>query len=141
MCHAREHDSVLLYYAKNINSDYLPDPPQTEVVNSAIELFSVTLPLQNPKIQESSVEQIATMLSSHSLNRNPGRKAAMTANIAIALLYTLRVSVNETPYLPGNLKHVAVEKLFQELIQVRNFRFHPCSRHKSYTASDFYNKP
>ncbi|GBF62184.1 pof6 interactor protein [Trichophyton mentagrophytes] len=123
MCHAREHDSVLLYYAKNINSDHLPDPPQTEVVNSAIELFSVTLPLQNPKVQESSVEQIATMLSSHSLNRNPGRKAAMTANIAIALLYTLRVSVNETPYLPGNLKHVAVEKLFQELIQ--NFITNP----------------
>ncbi|EFQ97253.1 HEAT repeat protein [Nannizzia gypsea CBS 118893] len=123
MCHAREHDSILLYYAKNLNADYLPDPPPTEVVNSAIELFSVTLPLQNPKVQESSVEQIATMLSSHSLNRNPGRKAAMTANIAIALLYTLRVSVNETPYLPGNLKHVAVEKLFQELIQ--NFIISP----------------
>ncbi|KAM5475173.1 hypothetical protein MauCBS54593_001649 [Microsporum audouinii] len=123
MCNAREHDSILLYFSKNINSDYLPDPPPTEVVNSAIELFSVTLPLQNPKVQESSVEQIATMLSTHSLNRNLGRKAAMTVNIAIALLYTLRVSVNETPYLPGNLKHVAVEKIFQELIQ--NFITNP----------------
>lgn len=63
----------------------------------------------------------------------------MTVNIAIALLYTLRVSVNETPYLPGNLKHVAVEKIFQELIQVCN-RIYTHSKHITYTILELYNK-
>lgn len=117
-CQAREHDSVLLYAAKSLKDCRPPDPPATEVVNSAIELFSVTLPLQNPKVQESSVEQIATMLSAHSLSRNPGRKAAMRVNVAIALLYTLRVAVHETSSPSGNLKHPAVEKIIQELLQV-----------------------
>jgi hypothetical protein len=87
------------------------------VVNTAIELFAVALPLQTPKVQESSVEQIATLLSSHTLQRNPGRKAAMSINIAIALLHTLKVAVKETPSLPGNLD-LSTGKIMQELLQV-----------------------
>ncbi|KAK2747103.1 hypothetical protein FQN57_002358 [Myotisia sp. PD_48] len=117
VCQAREHDATLLYFAKSANLVNLPDPPTTEVVNSAIELFSVALPLQSPKVQESSLEHIAAMLSTHSLIRNPGRKAAMIANVGLALLCTLQVAVHETPSLPGNLKHPATEKLLQELIR------------------------
>ncbi|KAL1960034.1 hypothetical protein VTO42DRAFT_206 [Malbranchea cinnamomea] len=117
LCQAREHDSVLLYSSKEQDCATLPDPPSTGVVNAAINLFSVTLPLQTPKVQEGSVEQIATLLSTQSLNRNPGRKAAMTVNIAVALLHTLRVATRETAFAPGNMKHVATEKIIQELLQ------------------------
>lgn len=94
------------------------DPPATEVVNAAINLFSVALPLQGPKVQESSLEQIAALLSAQSLQRNPGRKAAMTVNIAVALLHTLKVAVKETSSLAGDLKHAATEKIIQELLMV-----------------------
>ncbi len=90
----------------------------TEVVNAAIELFAITLPLQTPRVQESIVEEIATLLSAQSLHRNPGRKAAMIANVAVALLYTLRVAVKETSAAPGSLKNNATEKIMQELLQV-----------------------
>ncbi|EEP78677.1 conserved hypothetical protein [Uncinocarpus reesii 1704] len=117
ICQGREHDSVLLYCTPDIKHSSLPDPPATEVVNAAIKLFATTLPLQAPKVQESSVEQIATLLASQSLARNPGRKAAMTVNIAVALLYTLRVAVKETDFFPGSLKNPGTEKIVGELLQ------------------------
>lgn len=43
----------------------------------------------------------------------------MTINIAVALLYTLRVAVKETDFPPGNLKNPGTEKIMQELLQVR----------------------
>jgi hypothetical protein len=116
ICQASEHDSVLLYYERDRISSSSADPPVTEVVNAAIDLFSVALPLQVPKVQESSVEQIATLLSSHSLQRNPGRRAAMTVNIAVALLHTLKVATKETASLPGKLDS-STEKIIQELLQ------------------------
>lgn len=116
ICQASEHDSVLLYCARDEDA-ISADPPTTEVVNAAIHLFSIALPLQAPKVQESSVEQIATLLSSPSLQRNPGRKAAMTVNIAVALLYALKVAVGETSSPAGNLNS-STEKILQELLQV-----------------------
>lgn len=118
ICQAREHDSVLLYSSKEQDCSVLPDPPTTEVINAGISLFAVILPLQAPKVQESSVEQIATLLSAQSLIRNPGRKAAMTVNIAMALLHALKVTVKETASAPGNMKSPATEKIIQELLQV-----------------------
>nr|KMM71425.1 hypothetical protein CPAG_07732 [Coccidioides posadasii RMSCC 3488] len=117
ICQGREHDSVLLYSTKDVKHGSLPDPPTTEVVNASIKLFATTLPSQAPKVQESSVEQIATLLASQSLVRNPGRKAAMTVNIAMALLHALRVALKETDFPPGNLKNPATEKIVQELLQ------------------------
>ncbi|OAX80699.1 hypothetical protein ACJ72_04963 [Emergomyces africanus] len=122
-CQAREHDSVLLYSVTDRNSSSHSDPPDTEVVNAAIDLFAKALPLQSPKVQESSVEQIAALLSAQSLNRNPGRKSAMTVNIAVALLVTLKVAVKETPSASGSLRYPATEKVMQELIQT--FTTHP----------------
>ncbi|EEA26898.1 hypothetical protein TMatcc_004818 [Talaromyces marneffei ATCC 18224] len=117
VCQASEHDSVFLYGSRDGFSTFCTDPPVTEAVNAAIELFAVALPLQTPKVQESSVEQIVTLLSSHSLQRNPGRKAAMTINIAIALLHTLKVAVRETIAPPGKLE-APTEKIIQELLQL-----------------------
>lgn len=117
ICQAREHDPVWLYTLGDENLS-LPDPPSTGVVNAAIELFSVSLPLQHPKIQESTMEQIAALLSAHSLNRNPGRKAAMTVNIAVTLLYTLRVAISQPASAAGSVKNLAAQKIVQELLSV-----------------------
>lgn len=122
ICEASEHDSVLLYCARDGDA-ITADPPTTEVVNAAIQLFSIALPLQAPKVQESSVEQIATLLSSQSLQRNPGRKAAMTVNIAVALLHALKVAVGETSSPAGNLNS-CTEKILQELLQVSAITLH-----------------
>jgi HEAT repeat-containing protein 5 len=109
---------VLLYGARDGFLSSNTDPPVTEAVNAAISLFAVALPLQGPKVQESSVEQIVTLLSSNSLQRNPGRKVAMTINIAVALLHTLKVAVKETVAPPGNIAS-STGKIIQELLQVR----------------------
>ncbi|KAL5339701.1 armadillo-type protein [Aspergillus crustosus] len=112
---ASEHDSVLLYSARQGDS-HSADPHSTGVVNAAIELFSVAIALHAPKVQESSVEQIATYLSSTGLQRNPGRKAAMIVNISVALLHTLKVAVREGCSTAGKLSPTT-EKVMQELIQ------------------------
>ncbi|KAJ0425330.1 armadillo-type protein [Aspergillus carlsbadensis] len=115
ICQASEHDSVLLYSARQGESVFA-DPHSTGVVNSAIELFSVAISLHAPKVQESSVEQIATFLSSTGLQRNPGRRAAMIVNVSVALLHTLKIAVREGGSSPGKLSPTT-EKVFQELIQ------------------------
>lgn len=96
----------------------MADPHATGVVNAAIDLFSVAISLHAPKVQESSVEQIATYLASPSLQRNPGRKAAMIVNVAVALLHALKVSVKEIGPGAGRL-NPATDKVLQELVQVR----------------------
>lgn len=100
--------------------DELPDPPATQVVNSAIMLFATALPLQSPKVQEGLLEQLVTFLSSNNLQRNPGRKAAVTTNIAIAVLGAIKVAVRETPAEPGDLRQPSVEKYLQEILNVSN---------------------
>lgn len=121
ICQASEHDAVLLYCSRD--GDALSaEPPATGVVNASIDLFSVAIPLHAPKVQESSVEQIATFLSSQTLQRNPGRKAAMVVNIAVALLHALKVAVKETSSVSGKL-NTATDKILQELLQVRNTLF------------------
>ena len=118
MCGAREHDSVYLYLEDKDGLNDLPDPPATEVVNSAIALFAVALPLQSVKVQESSLEQLSTFLTAKSLQRDPGRKAAITVNIALALLGALKVTMSETLATAGDLRSNAVEKCFDEILRV-----------------------
>ena len=118
---AREHDSVYIDAQDHGGAEELPDPPATQVVNSAISLFATALPLQSPKVQEGALEQLATCLSSSSLHRNPGRKAAVTTNIALALLGVLKVAVRDTVAEPGDLRHPAVEKYLQETLQVSRY--------------------
>jgi len=97
--------------------DY-PDPPATEVVNAAITLFATALPLQGPKVQEGVLEQLATYQSSPSLRKDPGRRAAVTINVAMALLAALKVTVGETIAERGDLKHPTVEKNIDEILRV-----------------------
>lgn len=118
ICSAREHDSVYVGLQEDSGVEHLPDPPATEVVNSAIALFSVALPLQSAKIQESVLEQLSTYLAAKSLQRDPGRKAAVTVNIVLALLGALKVAMNETLALAGDLKSPTVERCLDELLRV-----------------------
>ena len=123
ICSSLEHDSLALYLGDLGKADAMPDPPATEVVNIAIKLFAIAFPLTPPKIQESILEQVATFLSAGSLQRDPGRKAAMNVNIATALFSTLKVAVKETQSPAGDLTNPAVEKLLQEILH--SFVIHP----------------
>lgn len=121
---ALEHDSVYVHIDEQFGANEPPDPPGTEVVNSAITLFAIALPLQNPKVQEGVLEQLATHLSSSSLQRDPGRKAAITANAAMALLGALKVTMGETLAERGDLRHPTVERYLQEILRVRTTKEH-----------------
>ena len=96
----------------------LPDPPATEVTNSSIALFALALPLQTSKVQEVILEQLAGFLKSPSLQRNPGRKAAVTVNVAFALLATLKVTVGEVSASRGDLRNSSVEKCIERILKV-----------------------
>ncbi|KAI0834438.1 ARM repeat-containing protein [Hypoxylon sp. FL0890] len=123
ICPSLEHDAAVLYVGENDPSRDLPDPAATEVVNMAIQLFAFVFPLTPAKVQESVLEQIATFISAGSLQRDPGRKAAINVNVASALFLALKVAVKETQSPPGNITNMAVEKLLQEM--ARNFVVDP----------------
>ncbi|KAK3322246.1 armadillo-type protein [Apodospora peruviana] len=122
LCGTLEHDASVLYIGNPAGSE-LPDPPATEVVNMAIQLFAFVFPLTPPKVQESVLEQVTTFVAAGSLQRDLGRRAAINVNVATALLSTLRVAVKETKSPPGDITNIAVEKLIQE--QLRNFVLDP----------------
>lgn len=118
ICGAQEHDSVCLYTSFNDQAEYLPDPPATEVVNSAIVLFATAFPLHSSRVQEAVLEQLATFLTSSNLQRDPGRKAAVAVNTGIALLSAVKVAVGETVAEHGDLTHPTVEKTIEEILRV-----------------------
>ncbi|RYO73604.1 hypothetical protein DL766_000495 [Monosporascus sp. MC13-8B] len=117
ICPSLEHDAAVIYSSDAGQAAGLPDPPATEVVNMAIQLFAFAFPLTPAKVQESILEQIATFISAGSLQRDPGRKAAINVNISSALYSTLKVAVKETQSPPGDVTNLAVEKLLQEMIR------------------------
>ncbi|KAK4668446.1 uncharacterized protein QC764_707380 [Podospora pseudoanserina] len=116
ICGTLEHDASLLYIGSR-EGPSLPDPAATEVVNMAIQLFAFVFPLTPPKVQESVLEQVTTFVAAGSLQRDPGRKAAITVNVVMSLLEVLRVAVRETKSPGGNVTNPAVEKLMQELLR------------------------
>ncbi|KAK9464924.1 armadillo-type protein [Lipomyces arxii] len=91
-----EHDYIYLLQQTESRSgvvpwQHYPKAAATAVVDYAIELFILLLPLQTDKIQQSVLEQVASFISSSSLQRDPGRKAAVTANVAVAIAGTLKL--------------------------------------------------
>jgi hypothetical protein len=111
-----EHDSVNLYVSDPQGEEASPAPPATAVVDSAIDLFTALLPLQQPKVQESILEQIATFLASNSLQRDPGRKAAMVVNVAVALLGAIKLTTSGEMS-SANLTTPSVLKIISEMLQ------------------------
>jgi HEAT repeat-containing protein 5 len=120
VCTAWEHDSLRLFLLNPDDNNPDTDSPPTQVINAAIDLFSVALPLQPPKVQESSVEQLA-MLLSRPYTREPGRKAALHLNIMTALLCAFVVANRETRYSYGRLATSSMEKLITDILQVSRF--------------------
>ncbi|KAI4286024.1 MAG: hypothetical protein L6R35_004516, partial [Caloplaca aegaea] len=104
---AREHDSVHIHIHEGVRMQQLPDPPATE----------------SPKVQEFVLEQLTTHLLAGTLQRTPGRRAAVTVNTAMALLGALKVAAGETRAESGDLKHPAVEKTLEALL--RTFAIDP----------------
>ncbi|KAL1882023.1 hypothetical protein VTK73DRAFT_3005 [Phialemonium thermophilum] len=115
VCPALEHDASILYVGDLEKS--LPDPPATEVVNMAIQLFAFVFALTPSKVQESILEQVTTFVAAGSQQRDAGRKAAIGVNVAVALLLTLKVAVKETQAPSGDITNLAVEKLLQEMLR------------------------
>ena len=131
ICGAQEHDSICLYTNPEEQTEDLPDPPATEVVNSAIVLFATAFPLQSSRVQEGVLAQLVTFLTSTSLQRDPGRRAAIAVNTSMALLGALKVTVGETIAEHGDLKHPSIEKTIDEILRV-------CLHHgSSYGAGQF----
>ncbi|KAI8219778.1 Pof6 interactor protein 1 [Colletotrichum sp. SAR 10_86] len=116
VCGTLEHDASLLYVG-DATELTIPDPPATEVINMAIQLFAFVFPLTPPKVQESVLEQVKTFMSAGTLLRDPGRKAAINVNVSVAVLSTLRVAVKETQSSSGNVTNLAVERLIQDMLR------------------------
>jgi hypothetical protein len=117
VCGSLEHDASTLYIGPLNTDAAMPDPPATEVVNTAIQLFAFAFPLTPAKVQESILEQIRTFASAGSLQRDPGRLAAMNVNVATAILATMRVAVKETQSPAGDVSNLAVERLLQDIVR------------------------
>jgi len=62
----------------------------------------------------------------------------MMVNIAYAVLAALKVAVKETRSAPGSLKGLAVEKVIQELLHVRNWQDCTETRTDICSFSSFY---
>ncbi|KAF5604047.1 omega-conotoxin-sensitive calcium channel alpha-1 subunit rbB-I [Fusarium subglutinans] len=123
ICGSLEHDASVLYIGSTDSFFSSPDPPATEVINAAIQLFAFAFPLTPGKVQESILEQIRTFASAGTLIRDPGRKAAINVNLAAAILATMRVAVKETKSPSGDISNQAVEALLQDI--VRDFVLDP----------------
>lgn len=117
VCGSIEHDASVLYIGRLGAESQSPDPPATDVINAAIQLFAFAFPLTPAKVQESILEQIRTFASTGSLQRDPGRRAAINVNIATAVLATMRVAVKETKSPHGDISNIAVERLLQDIVR------------------------
>ena len=96
----------------------VPDPPATEVVNSAIVVFAMAFPLQDAGVQESMLEQLTGSLTAKALQKNPSRRVAIAVNVSLALLGSIKVAAGETAAQSGDLSHPTVGKLLDDLLRV-----------------------
>ncbi|CAA7266119.1 unnamed protein product [Cyclocybe aegerita] len=90
---AVEHDPLSLCHAKISEAEYElsePPPPATAVVDTAIELFSRLLPLQDLQATQKIIALLVESVRSPKLEKNAGRKAAVFVNATVALVLTLR---------------------------------------------------
>ncbi|BFZ62403.1 hypothetical protein YB2330_003497 [Saitoella coloradoensis] len=115
---AVEHDPTVLYTLERLRDGIAPQPisAATAVVDSAIELFAVTFPSQPAKVQESILEQLATVMTSPRLQKDPQMKLAVQCNAVMALLGVFKVFMTNTQTKTG-LNAERVVKIAQEIIQ------------------------
>ncbi|KAK0495924.1 clathrin-coated vesicle protein [Armillaria luteobubalina] len=88
---AREHDKLTLCRTQVAGeAEQEPPPPATAIVDAAIDLFARLLPLQDTASTVRTITQLLEAIRSPRLEKNAGRKAAVTINAATALALTLR---------------------------------------------------
>jgi hypothetical protein len=114
---AAEHDPTDCYIG-NIRDQELPGPSATEAVDAAIATFARSLPLQGSKVQESTLEQITSSLSSNQLIKDPFRKAAILINVAVALSTALEIASADSGVSRGELRGARVEKSLQTVLHL-----------------------
>ncbi|KAJ3575515.1 hypothetical protein NP233_g1065 [Leucocoprinus birnbaumii] len=90
---ACEHDPLSLCQSKHTSNEYRlieSPPPVTSVIDTAIELFSRLLPLQDLSTTIKFVQQVLEYAKSPKLEKNNGRKSAVFVNATVALVLALR---------------------------------------------------
>ncbi|KAI9022184.1 armadillo-type protein [Phycomyces nitens] len=84
-----ELDSIYVYTTFHSDDKIdIPRPvsPSTSYIDSSIELFATLFPSQPPPVQESTFEHIAKVVKDSRLEKNSPRRAAVLANVVVALL-------------------------------------------------------
>ncbi|EME47591.1 hypothetical protein DOTSEDRAFT_41967 [Dothistroma septosporum NZE10] len=115
---AAENDPMSCYLPFAQNEQDLPGPPASGVVDAAVAAFGLSLPLQSPKVQDSTLQQIASSMNASILQKDPARKVALAANVALALSMALRVTTGDIGSARGELKSMQAEKGLQALLHV-----------------------
>ena len=109
-----EHDPVQLLLSE---SEDLPDPLATGVINYAIRLFSQTFAHQASSIQQGALEQVALYLAGAVAQQNAAKEQAVTLNVVLALFLALEgATVTRST---ASLHSSHVQKALQELLNVR----------------------
>ncbi|KAH9810416.1 armadillo-type protein [Melampsora americana] len=100
---SNEHDFLVLCTPKTLDGPIgmmghetvLPAPPiPTSMIDSAIELFALYLPLVNTKQQVAILERLYSHVTSMKTEKNPGRKMAILANSITAFLLSTRTCMS-----------------------------------------------
>ena len=112
---ALEHDPILIYCDPTAKDQATLASPATACITASIRLFAISLPLQPARVQESSLEQLATILA-QPLPREPGKKAATHVNAATALLCAFAVANSETGFSTGKLDLRTMGKSVNEIL-------------------------
>lgn len=73
-----------------------PPPPTTAVVDAAVELFAQLLPLQELTVSIRTINALLEAVRSSKLEKNLGRKVAVTVNASIAIVLALRNAMSST---------------------------------------------
>ena len=109
----------MLLYTDGIFKERRDAPPlATEVIDLAIYLFGLSMPMQAPQIQESILEQISSYMLHPFLQKAPARKAAITVNIAVSMLVSLRAAMKIVSAGGTAFAISAVGKAIQNILHV-----------------------
>ncbi|KAF9169523.1 hypothetical protein BGX21_008690 [Mortierella sp. AD011] len=98
---APEHDPLVIYTTYALPSAVSryslpkPRPVATGIIDAAIELFAILLPLQSSALQGSLMDDLSRMLKSSTLDKNPGRKMAIQVNAVVAILGSTKYAMAE----------------------------------------------
>ncbi|KAF9207309.1 hypothetical protein BGZ49_000724 [Haplosporangium sp. Z 27] len=98
---APEHDPLVIYTTYALPSSVSlyslpkPRPVATGIIDAAIELFAILLPLQSSALQGSLMDDLSKMLKNSTLDKNPGRKMAIQVNAVVALLGSTKYAMAE----------------------------------------------